>query len=193
MDQLVKPHGKDKELKPLLLQGKELEEERARAGLFKKIPITSREMGDAVMMGIGGFTPLAGFMTSEDWKGVCSDMQMADGTFWPIPVTVSASKEDANAIQEGKEITLVDEETGTDRAIMTVTDKYTIDKELECKEIFRTTDEEHPGVAMVMAQKEVNLGRSPARCSPKRGGALWPPYSSGIRCIAPTSTWRRSH
>jgi sulfate adenylyltransferase len=158
MDQLVKPHGKDKELKPLLLQGKELEEERARAGLFKKIPITSREMGDAVMMGIGGFTPLAGFMTSEDWKGVCSDMQMADGTFWPIPVTVSASKEDANAIQEGKEITLVDEETGTDMAIMTVTDKYTIDKELECKEIFRTTDEEHPGVAMVMAQKEVNLG-----------------------------------
>jgi sulfate adenylyltransferase len=158
MDQLVRPHGKDKELKPLLLQGKELKEEQARAEVLKKIPITSREMGDTIMMGIGGFTPLDGFMGSEDWKGVCTEMKMADGTFWPIPVTVSASKDDANAIQEGKEVTLVDEETGTDMATMMVTDKYTIDKELECKEVFRTTDDEHPGVAMVMGQKEVNLG-----------------------------------
>jgi sulfate adenylyltransferase len=158
MDQLVKPHGKGKKLKPLLLEGRELEEAKKKAAQLTKVTITSRETGDAIMMGIGGFTPLDGFMGSEDWKGVVKDMQMVDGTFWPIPVTISASKQEADAIKKGQEVTLVDEDRGTAMAIMTVTEKYTVDKELECKEVFRTTDPEHPGVAMVMAQKEVNLG-----------------------------------
>jgi sulfate adenylyltransferase len=158
MDRLVRPHGKDKVLRPLLLEGRELAAERKRAQSLKKFTITSRETGDAIMLGIGGFTPLPGFMGQADWKGVCTDMTMADGTFWPIPVTVSVTQADAKGIKEGQDITLVDEATGTDMAIMTVTDKYTIDKALECKEVFRTTDPEHPGVAMVMEQKEVNLG-----------------------------------
>jgi sulfate adenylyltransferase len=158
MDQLVKPHGKEKVLKPLLVADDALGEEREKAKTLKKVPITSRETGDAIMMGIGGFTPLEGFMGHADWKGVCTDMMMTDGTFWPIPVTVSADAADANAIKDGEEVTLVDVETGTDMAIMKVTDKYTIDRELECKEIFRTSDAEHPGVAMVMGQKEFNLG-----------------------------------
>jgi len=158
MDQLVKPHGKDGVLRPLLLQDTELANERARAKTLTRIPITSRETGDAIMMGIGGFTPLSGFMGSADWKGVCTEMMTSDGTFWPIPITVSVSEEDAKGLKEGQEVTLVDEETGTDMAIMTVKEKYTIDKTLECKEIFRTDDPEHPGVAMVMNQKPVNLG-----------------------------------
>jgi sulfate adenylyltransferase len=158
MAQLVNPHGKEKKLKPLLLEGATLADAQKRAKTLKKISITSRETGDAIMMGIGGFTPLDGFMGSADWKGVCTDMKMTDGTFWPIPVTVSASKADAQGLKEGQDVTLVDEETGTDMAIMRVREKYAIDKMLECKEVFRTTDPEHPGVAMVMAQKEVNLG-----------------------------------
>jgi sulfate adenylyltransferase len=157
MDQLVKPHGRERKLKPLLLQGTELIAEQARAATLRKIPITSRETGDAIMMGIGGFTPLDGFMGSADWKGVCTDMTMSDGTFWPIPVTVSVDRVDADSVSEGDELTLVDAESGTDMAILTVTEKYSIDKELECREVFKTTDEEHPGVAKVMAQKEINL------------------------------------
>ncbi|MGD8319232.1 MAG: sulfate adenylyltransferase [Gemmatimonadota bacterium] len=158
MDLLVKPHGKAQTLKPLLIEGKELEEERVRAQTLKRISITSRETGDAIMMGIGGFTPLTGFMGAADWKSVCTDMIMSDGTFWPIPITVSVSEEDAGGIKDGQDITLVDEETGTDMAIMTVQDRYTIDRDLECKEVYRTNDPEHPGVAMVMGQKAVNLG-----------------------------------
>jgi len=158
MDNLVRPHGRERVLKPLLLEGEELVAEQKKAESLLKVNITSRETGDAIMMGIGGFTPLTGFMGSEDWKGVCTDMQMADGTFWPIPVTVSVSKDDADAIAEGQEIALVDEDTGTTIATMTVTEKYEIDKELECESVFRTTDTDHPGVAMVMAQKEINLG-----------------------------------
>ncbi len=157
MSQLVKPHGKDKVLKPLLLDGEELAEGKAKAQTLKKIPITSRETGDAIMMGIGGFTPLEGFMGHDDWKGCVTDFQMADGTFWPIPVTVSATKEHADSIGSGEEVTLLDEESGEAMAIMTVNDKYTIDKTLECKEVFKTDDLEHPGVAKVMAQKEINL------------------------------------
>jgi len=158
MDNLVRPHGKEKRLKPLLLEGGALAEERKKAETLKKITITSRETGDAIMMGIGGFTPLEGFMGSRDWKGVCTDMKMADGTFWPIPITVSATKEDAAAIKDGQEIALVDEEAGTTMATMRVTEKYTINKALECKEVFKTNDAQHPGVAQVMAQREVNLG-----------------------------------
>ncbi len=158
MSKLVNPHGKEKTLKPLLLEGKELAEEQKRAEKLRKIPITSRETGDTIMMGIGGFTPLDGFMGEADWKGVVTDMHLTDGVFWPIPVTVSVSKEDADAIADGEDVTLFDEKRGTAMAIMTVNEKYTIDKELECKEVFKTTDPEHPGVAMVLAQKKVNLG-----------------------------------
>jgi len=156
MSKLVPPHGKERVLKPLLLTGKPLEEELQKAQSLKKIDITSREAGDAIMMGIGGFTPLEGFMGSADWKNVCTKMMMVDGTFWPIPVTVSASQEDADEISIGDEITLV--EDGLVHATMTVAEKYTIDKELECKSVFTTTDTEHPGVQKVMAQKPVNLG-----------------------------------
>ena len=154
---LVKPHGKDGVLKPLILEGDELTAEQTKAESLFKINITSRETGDTIMMGIGGFTPLTGFMGSADWKGVCEDMMMTDGTFWPIPVTVSATQEDADAIADGEEVALVDEESGTIMATMVVEEKYTIDKAFECEKVFTTTDEEHPGVQMVMAQKDVNL------------------------------------
>ncbi|MCX8027781.1 MAG: sulfate adenylyltransferase [Thermodesulfovibrionales bacterium] len=155
--ELVNPHGKEKKLKPLLLTGKELEEEKQKAEKLKKISITSRESGDLIMMGIGGFTPLDGFMTKADWEGVCKDFKMADGTFWPIPITVSASKADADSIKEGEEIALYSDEYGKIMATMKVTEKYTIDKVFECKSVYKTDDLEHPGVKMVMEQADVNL------------------------------------
>ena len=154
---LVNPHGKEKKLKPLLLTGAALEAEKKKAAGLKKINISSRETGDLIMMGIGGFTPLTGFMTKADWKGVCAEFKMADGTFWPIPITVSCSKADADSIKEGQEIALFSDEFNEIMATMKVTEKYTIDKAYECKEVYKTTEVEHPGVKMVMDQAEVNL------------------------------------
>jgi sulfate adenylyltransferase len=154
---LVNPHGKEKKLKPLLLTGAELEEEKKKAKTLTQVRISSREAGDLIMMGIGGFTPLEGFMGYDDWKGVCAEYRMADGTFWPIPITVSTTEGQADSIKDGEEIALVSEETGEIMATMKVTEKYKIDKEYECKQVYRTTDMEHPGVAMVMKQEEVNL------------------------------------
>ncbi|NOY63978.1 MAG: sulfate adenylyltransferase [Nitrospirae bacterium] len=154
---LVNPHGKEKKLKPLLVEGDERKELLEKAKTLTQVRMTSRETGDLIMLGIGGFTPLEGFMGYDDWKGVCDEMKLSDGTFWPIPITLSTTKGQADSIKEGEEVALVDEETGEIMGVMTVQEKYTIDKEHECKQVFRTTDTEHPGVAKVMAQGDVNL------------------------------------
>jgi sulfate adenylyltransferase len=154
MSDLIVPHGKEEKLMPLLLEGEALKEETERAKTLKQIRITSRETSDLIMMGIGAFTPLTGFMSKADWKGVCDDFLMEDGTFWPIPITLSTDDED---VKEGDELALVDDETGTTISTMKVTEKYTIDKEYECKAVFTTTDIEHPGVEKVMAQGKYNL------------------------------------
>ncbi len=158
---LVKPHGKAKKLMPLLLSGAALQKELKKAAKLKQLKISSRETADLVMMGIGAFTPLKGFMTRKDWKGVCDKYKMADGTFWPVPVTLSATPEFAGSLKKNEEITLVDEESGTIMATMKVTEKYTMskaDKEHECKQVFRTVDVAgHPGVQKVMNQPDVNL------------------------------------
>lgn len=154
MSDLIVPHGKEERLLPLLLEGGALQGEKERAKSLKQIQITTREASDLIMLGIGAFTPLAGFMTKADWQGVCDKFTMADGTFWPIPITLSTDDEE---VKEGDELALVDEETGTAIATIRVSEKYTIDKEYECKSVFKTTDSEHPGVAKVMAQGKYNL------------------------------------
>ena len=154
MSNLVAPHGKEGKLMPLLLQGDALKAEAEKAKKLKSIRITSRETSDLIMMGIGAFTPLRGFMTKADWKGVCDKFLMADGTFWPIPITLST---DDGGVKEGDELALVDSDTGTTIGTMKVSEKYTIDKDYECKAVFTTTDTEHPGVAKVMAQGKYNL------------------------------------
>jgi len=153
---LVDPHG-GADLRPLLLEGDALAAERHRAATLARLAVTSREKGDLVMLGIGGFTPLAGFMSRADWQGVCDRMTMANGLFWPIPITLSASKAFADGVAVGEDIALVDPDDGAPLATMTVSEKYAIDKAHECRSVFRTTDLAHPGVALVMAQGEVNL------------------------------------
>jgi sulfate adenylyltransferase len=158
MSNLVKPHGGGA-LKPLLLEGKEKEAELKKAEGLKKVPMTSRETSDLIMLGIGAFTPLDGFMGKEDWKGICDNFTMPtmNNLFWPIPITLSTTKELADSIGDGEEVALWDTETESIMGTMKVTEKYTIDKEHECKSVFTTTDMEHPGVKKVMGQADVNL------------------------------------
>jgi sulfate adenylyltransferase len=156
MPGLVSPHGGGA-LRPLALQGKALAAEVERAQSLPKLRVSSREKGDLIMLGIGGFTPLEGFMTHADWRGVCDGYRTAAGLFWPIPITLSVGAASAASISEGAEIALLDPDDGALLATLRVTEKYRIDKAHECKTVFRTTDAEHPGVKMVMAQGEVNL------------------------------------
>ena len=156
MSKLVRPHGGG-ELKPLLLTGQSLADEKKRAQGLTQVKVTSRESGDLIMMGIGGFTPLEGFMTQGDWRGVCDGYKMSNGLFWPIPITLSTDTSTAETIKVGQDIALVDSESGEIMATMKVTEKYQIDKAHECMAVYKTTDMEHPGVKMVMEQGDVNL------------------------------------
>jgi len=171
MSNLLAPHG-GKGLTVCLLEGSELEAEKTKAAGLKKIPLSPRAKGDLIMIGIGGFSPITGFMTKADWKGVCDNYLMADGTFWPVPVCLDVSKEDADSLNDGDEVALVDPENDEIMATMKITEKFELtdaDKKYECEKVFMgegtpTADEfwkiakdDHPGVQMVMDQKPINL------------------------------------
>lgn len=154
---LPNPHGREKQLKPLLLPADEGREEARRAGSLRRLTITSGETSDLIMLGTGAFTPLGGFMGRADWRSVCDELQLSDGTFWPIPITLSTTPEEATGVKEGQEVALVGGKSGELMATLTVHEKYTVDRAHECTQIFGTTDPAHPGVATVMGQGEVNL------------------------------------
>jgi len=156
MPGLVNPHGGAK-LKPLMPEGGALVTARERAQTLPGLRVTSREKGDLIMLGIGGFTPLDGFMTHADWEGVCAGCRMANGLFWPIPITLSADAALADGIETGSELALLDPDSAEPLATLRVTEKYRIDKAHECAAVFKTTDLEHPGVKMVMEQGDVNI------------------------------------
>ena len=138
MADLVSPHG-GSALEPLMLEGEALFAERARATSLRNVTVSSREKGDIIMLGIGGFSPLGGFMRHADWEGVCRDYRTAAGIFWPIPITLSVDAAAAEAIRIGDSITLVDHDDAEPLATMRVAEKYAIDKAFECESVFRTT------------------------------------------------------
>jgi sulfate adenylyltransferase len=157
MSRLVPPHGGGS-LKPLLVLIANRGEVLRRAERLKKILITSREVSDLFMLGMGAYTPLTGFMGRDDWRASVTDMKLANGVFWPIPITLSLARSIADSLAVGEDVALADAETGDVLGQLTVREKYTIDRELECKHVFRTTDPKHPGVEKVMRQGEVNIG-----------------------------------
>jgi len=156
MPQLVPPHG-SQTVKPLLLPETERAEECRRAERLRKIPLDSRAVSDVFMLAMGAYTPLDGFMGHDDWRGSCLDMKLTGGLFWPIPITLPADRDLAAGIQADEEVALIAAGTGDVVGIMQVSEKYSIDRELEARHVYRTADPKHPGVAKVLNQGEVNL------------------------------------
>ena len=156
MSKLVSPHGGGG-LKTLLAPRAERAVQLARAQGLTKVPMTSREVSDVLMMAMGAYTPLDGFMGKGNWRRVCLDMKLKNGVFWPIPITLSAGKALADSIHVEEEVALIDGESGEILAIMEVTEKYAPNKTLECEHVYRTTDASHPGVKKVLEQGEINL------------------------------------
>jgi sulfate adenylyltransferase len=157
MSKLILPHGGGS-LKPLLAPIEERVEALSRGERLKRVPVTSREVSDLFMLGMGAYTPLDGYMGYDDWRGSVTEMRLTNGVFWPMPITLSLAKDVADSINVGEEVALADGETGDLLGLLTVREKYAIDRELECKHVFRTTDPKHPGVEKVMRQGEVNVG-----------------------------------
>jgi sulfate adenylyltransferase len=156
MSKLVPPHGG--KLLPRLVEDEERREELQRAKTLLQIQMTSRETSDLIMMAMGAFSPLEGFMCHDDYVRVVNEMRTADGLLWPIPITLSVTKEKSDSLKEGQDVALVDGESGEIMGLMTIREKFTYDKQHEAKQVFRTDDVKHPGVAKVYNQNDILLG-----------------------------------
>ncbi|WP_017301103.1 sulfate adenylyltransferase [Nodosilinea nodulosa] len=127
-----------------------------KADSLPRVSLDERAFSDLVMIAIGGFSPLNGFMRQADYDPVVTDMRLASGLPWAIPVTLSVSEATAAPLQEGSLVRL-DDPSGRFVGILELEEKYAYDKTREAVNVYRTDDENHPGVKVVYDQGAVNL------------------------------------
>jgi sulfate adenylyltransferase len=150
----IAPHGG--QLVSRLLRGELREAALERAQAFPKVQLTQMGVSDLELLAVGALSPLTGFMTKDDYDSVIDTMRLSSGLPWTVPVTLPVDDEMAAQLSEGQEISLVDGEHLM--GIMTIAEKFPADKEREAREVYRTTEEAHPGVARIYRQGSWLLG-----------------------------------
>jgi sulfate adenylyltransferase len=138
-------------------QGTKRQDALDRAASLPSVTIGSVALSDLELIGNGAFSPLTGFMGEADYRGVVDDMRLSSGLVWSIPITLSVSHETADGLAIGQEVSLQDED-GRIVGILELAEKFTYDREHEAQQVFRTTEDAHPGVARIYAGGEVYLG-----------------------------------
>lgn len=127
-----------------------------QANSLPRVTLDERAFSDLVMIAIGGFSPLDGFMKKADYDPVVTDMRLANGLPWAVPVTLSVSEDVAAPLKEGSLVRL-DDPTGRFVGVLELEEKYTYDKTREAIHVYRTDEDKHPGVKVVYEQGAVNL------------------------------------
>ncbi|MFT6169557.1 MAG: sulfate adenylyltransferase [Celeribacter sp.] len=107
--------------------------------------LTPRQICDLELLMNGGFNPLKGFLTEADYDGVVENMRLADGSLWPMPITLDVNEDFAGKLEVGQDIALRDQE-GVILATMTVTDNWAPNKAVEAEKVFGADDDAHPAV-----------------------------------------------
>ncbi|KAF0281594.1 bifunctional sulfate adenylyltransferase/adenylylsulfate kinase [Spiribacter roseus] len=143
MTDLIPPYGGT--LKDLRLDDTTAQARRTAAADYPSWDLTDRQLCDLELLANGGFSPLEGFMGQADYEGVVNDMRLADGTLWPMPVTLDVSEAFAETLGAGARVALRDPE-GVILAILTVDDIWRPDREHEAEQVFGTRDAAHPAV-----------------------------------------------
>jgi sulfate adenylyltransferase len=138
-DVLIKPHGGK------LVDG--TGERPDDVDALEVVALTPREVSDLDMLASGALSPLEGFMGRADYERVVGEMRLGDGLPWALPVCLAV-----DAAPGGERVALADE-SGRKLAVLEVGEVYEYDKEREAENCFRTTDDAHPGVARLYAQK----------------------------------------
>ncbi|MEM0922054.1 MAG: bifunctional sulfate adenylyltransferase/adenylylsulfate kinase [Pseudomonadota bacterium] len=119
---------------------------KLEAGELTSWDLAPRQICDLELLMNGGFNPLKGFLTEADYNSVVESMRLADGSLWPIPITLDVTQEFADKVEPGQDIALRDQE-GVILAIMSVTDKWVPNKALEAEKVFGADDKAHPAVS----------------------------------------------
>jgi len=151
----IEPHGG--QLVDRFLTDKETGKWEQKQDELPVIELDNRQESDLEMIAIGAYSPLKGFMGQQDHKTVLEDMQLADGTAWPIPITLSVSTEKADELPGAGPVALVGRE-GNFLAVFKLEEKFTVDPARRAEAVFGTTDREHPGVEQIYQGGEVYLG-----------------------------------
>ncbi|MCC0175691.1 sulfate adenylyltransferase [Waterburya agarophytonicola K14] len=151
---LIPPHGG--ELINRLATAEEKKDFLAKADSLPKVKLDKRATSDLVMIAIGGFSPIRGFMGKDDYIGVVEKMRLANGLPWSVPVTLSVTEEEAEPLTVGSLVRL-DNPDGKFIGVLELTEKYTYDKKHEAINVYRTEEDAHPGVKVVYEQGAVNL------------------------------------
>lgn len=125
------------------------------AGL-PRLELQRRNMSDLELITEGAFSPLEGFMTSADYKKVVAEMHLTNGLPWSLPITLAVTKEQADPLREGQTVLLT--YAAKPVALLYLEEKYSYDKEEEARQVYRTTEPNHPGVKALYEQGEVLLG-----------------------------------
>jgi sulfate adenylyltransferase len=151
---LIAPHGG--ELINRLASAQEKQDFLAKADSWPRVKLDERATSDLVMIAIGGFSPISGFMGQNDYLGVVKEMRLANNLPWSVPVTLSVTSAVAEPLEIGSLVRL-DDPDGKFIGVLQLTEKYTYDKELEAENVYRTSENKHPGVKVVYEQGEINL------------------------------------
>jgi sulfate adenylyltransferase len=146
-DHLVAPHGGT--VVDLFANEERADELRATSRDWPSWDLTPRQQCDLELLMNGGFSPLAGFLGRADYESVCTSMRFADGTLWPVPITLDLPADVAASLEPGQTLALRDVE-GVMLAVMHISEIWTPDREAEAKEVFDTSDLSHPGVAHLL-------------------------------------------
>jgi sulfate adenylyltransferase len=150
----IAPHGG--QLVNRALRGALREAGLERAISFPRVQLTRTGVSDLEMIAVGAFSPLTGFMTKADYDSVVDTMQLSNGLPWTIPVTLPVDDVTAAELNEDQEVALMDGDHLM--GIMTIAEKFPANKEREAREVYRTTEQAHPGVARLYRQGNWLLG-----------------------------------
>ena len=148
-DHLIAPHGGV--LVDLMADSSQAADIKAASRDWPSFDLTPRHLCDLELLMNGGFSPLKGFMKKADYDRVCSEMRLANGTLWPIPITLDIPEELATTLSAGSKLALRDPE-GVMIAVLNVDDVWQPDREAEAQGVFGTANAEHPGVAQLLTQ-----------------------------------------
>jgi sulfate adenylyltransferase len=135
----------DKGVQTLVVERERAEELRSELQELPSWDLTPRQLCDLELLAVGGFAPLAGFMTRAEVESVCAEMRLPDGTLWPIPVTLDVSEKVAGGLAPGSRFALRDPE-GLPLAVLTVAEAWEHDRKGEAEAVYGTLDPAHPGV-----------------------------------------------
>lgn len=128
----------------------------SKADSLPQVTLDDRAFSDLVMIAIGGFSPLSGFMGQADYEPVVTHMRLANGLPWAVPVTLSVAEAVAEPLTIGGLVRLNDS-TGRFVGVLELTEKYPYDKVKEAVNVYRTDEDKHPGVKVVYDQGPINL------------------------------------